>query len=76
MLEKELARLHETKRLLHNKRKSQLFKEEAHRMGEKLFQLYICKGFIIRICRKLRKQNSQQHNDPKKKRGKNIPETG
>jgi hypothetical protein len=58
--------LHETKRLLHNKRVSCL-KEEAHRMGENLFHLYICKGFIIRICRELRKQNSQQQNDPKKK---------
>jgi hypothetical protein len=49
-------------------KKSQLFEEEAHRMGKNLFHLCICKILIIRIYRELKTLNSQRNNGPMKKR--------
>jgi thiol-disulfide isomerase/thioredoxin len=58
--------LHETKKLLHNKRNGHQIEEAVHRMGENLCQLYIWQRFVI-IYRELKKLNSQNINDPIKK---------
>jgi hypothetical protein len=36
--------LHKTKKFLHNERNGHQIEKAAHRMGESLFQLYICQG--------------------------------
>jgi hypothetical protein len=48
--------LYATKKLLHSKGNGHQTEEATQRMGEKLFQLYICQGIKTRIYRELKKK--------------------
>jgi hypothetical protein len=52
--------LHETKKLLHNKRNGHQIEEAAHRMGKKSANYISDNGLITKIYRELKKLNSKK----------------